>query len=478
MAGQGTVGLELAGELDDLDVVVVPVGGGGLIAGVATAVKALQPGARVVGVEPEAGDDVARSLRAGERVAVAVPQTIADGQQVHDPGRAPVGGHPRAGRRGRHRHRRRDRRRHAAALRAREGRGRAQRGDRARRRAGRPASRCAAGRWAWSSAAATSTPRASPPSSRLDRTSAERDIGGRLPWPAMLPSLRLSAAALAAVVVLAAPAGAQADAPRRWPRRRHEGARPAAPLTSPPAGRARSSCASRARPRWSTAAAPSPRTAGASTDRRRRRTRRPCSSARPRAWPPASGSGRSATLLTAPRARCGASRRRVGPAPTTPAAPASRRSARAVAGRRAAQARAQPDPVAASAPATTRCSSSRSARARPRSRAAASSRSCATARGAGAWMPRGPVKRIPRLGDAHNDVGFAARLVSPGALGTTTVLRQNYVRVQACARPAAVARCARRRARASSSATSPCCPTSRGRRGPRTRAARSTTSRP
>ena len=44
--------------------------------------------------------------------------------------------------------------------------------------------------------------------------------------------------------------------------------------------------------------------------------------------------------------------------------------------------------------------------------------------------PRGPVKRIPRLGDAHNDVGFAARLVSRGALGTTTVLRQNYVRVQ------------------------------------------------
>ena len=44
MAGQGTVGLELAGELDDLDAVVVPVGGGGLIAGVATAVKALHPG--------------------------------------------------------------------------------------------------------------------------------------------------------------------------------------------------------------------------------------------------------------------------------------------------------------------------------------------------------------------------------------------------------------------------------------------------
>jgi hypothetical protein len=44
--------------------------------------------------------------------------------------------------------------------------------------------------------------------------------------------------------------------------------------------------------------------------------------------------------------------------------------------------------------------------------------------------PRGPVKRVPRLGDAHNDVGFAAALVSEGALGTTTLLRQNYVRVR------------------------------------------------
>ena len=82
MAGQGTAGLELAADVEDLDTVVVPVGGGGLIAGVATAVKALRPRARVVGVEPEAGDDVARSLRAGERVSVEVPKTIADGQQV------------------------------------------------------------------------------------------------------------------------------------------------------------------------------------------------------------------------------------------------------------------------------------------------------------------------------------------------------------------------------------------------------------
>jgi threonine dehydratase len=89
MAGQGTVGLELAGEVADLDVVVVPVGGGGLISGVATAVKALQPRARIVGVEPEVGDDVAQSLRAGERVAVSVGRTIADGQQVPTPGERP-----------------------------------------------------------------------------------------------------------------------------------------------------------------------------------------------------------------------------------------------------------------------------------------------------------------------------------------------------------------------------------------------------
>ena len=89
MAGQGTVGLEIAGEVDDLDVVIVPVGGGGLISGIAAAVKALQPEARIVGVEPEAGDDVARSMRAGERVVVEIRPTIADGQQTPTPGERP-----------------------------------------------------------------------------------------------------------------------------------------------------------------------------------------------------------------------------------------------------------------------------------------------------------------------------------------------------------------------------------------------------
>jgi threo-3-hydroxy-L-aspartate ammonia-lyase len=86
MAGQGTVALELIEEAGPLDMLVVPVGGGGLISGCATVAKALLDGVRVVGVEPEAGDDVRRSLAAGERVRIPVPRTIADGQQLPEPG--------------------------------------------------------------------------------------------------------------------------------------------------------------------------------------------------------------------------------------------------------------------------------------------------------------------------------------------------------------------------------------------------------
>lgn len=86
MAGQGTTALELLEEVPGLDVLVVPVGGGGLIAGCATAAKGLRAGVRVVGVEPEAGNDTARSLAAGERVHVDVPRTIADGLQASEPG--------------------------------------------------------------------------------------------------------------------------------------------------------------------------------------------------------------------------------------------------------------------------------------------------------------------------------------------------------------------------------------------------------
>ena len=86
MAGQGTAALELLEEVPELDVLLAPVGGGGLIAGSATAVCGLRPGMRIVGVEPEHGDDTKRSLERGERIRIAVPRTIADGLQAQAPG--------------------------------------------------------------------------------------------------------------------------------------------------------------------------------------------------------------------------------------------------------------------------------------------------------------------------------------------------------------------------------------------------------
>ncbi|ANN17289.1 pyridoxal-5'-phosphate-dependent protein [Amycolatopsis orientalis] len=86
IAGQGTAALELLEDTDSLDTLVVPVGGGGLIAGSSTAAKALRPGIRVVGVEPAEGDDTKRSLDADERVSIPVPRTIADGQAASIPG--------------------------------------------------------------------------------------------------------------------------------------------------------------------------------------------------------------------------------------------------------------------------------------------------------------------------------------------------------------------------------------------------------
>jgi threonine dehydratase len=86
MAGQGTVALELIEEVGQLGALLAPVGGGGLIAGCATAAVELSPGIRVIGVEPEAGNDTALSLAAGERVDNGVPHTIADGQAIPIPG--------------------------------------------------------------------------------------------------------------------------------------------------------------------------------------------------------------------------------------------------------------------------------------------------------------------------------------------------------------------------------------------------------
>lgn len=79
MAGQGTCAWELLEEVGTLDVLICPVGGGGLISGSAVAAQSLQPSIRVWGAEPAGADDAARSLRAGRIVPSEHPQTIADG---------------------------------------------------------------------------------------------------------------------------------------------------------------------------------------------------------------------------------------------------------------------------------------------------------------------------------------------------------------------------------------------------------------
>ncbi|MFC3477548.1 threonine ammonia-lyase [Halobacterium litoreum] len=86
MAGQGTLGVEITEDLPDLDTVVVPIGGGGLISGIATAVKAHNPDARVVGVQAEGASTVARSLQKGHPEGVDSVDTIADGIAVRKVG--------------------------------------------------------------------------------------------------------------------------------------------------------------------------------------------------------------------------------------------------------------------------------------------------------------------------------------------------------------------------------------------------------
>jgi len=86
IAGQGTAALELLGEVPDLDALVVPIGGGGLISGGSIAARAIRPGIRVFGVEPEQGNDTLLSFRAGERIGIPLPETIADGLRATKPG--------------------------------------------------------------------------------------------------------------------------------------------------------------------------------------------------------------------------------------------------------------------------------------------------------------------------------------------------------------------------------------------------------
>jgi threonine dehydratase len=82
MAGQGTAAKELLEQTGPLDMLLVPLGGGGLLSGSAVAARHLCPECAVVGVEPEAGDDGRQSLRAGHIVHIATPETIADGAQT------------------------------------------------------------------------------------------------------------------------------------------------------------------------------------------------------------------------------------------------------------------------------------------------------------------------------------------------------------------------------------------------------------
>lgn len=79
IAGQGTAALEFLEQVPDLDIVMAPVGGGGLLSGTATVVAALSPRTRIIGAEPAAADDTFRSFRAGHIIPVGVPDTIADG---------------------------------------------------------------------------------------------------------------------------------------------------------------------------------------------------------------------------------------------------------------------------------------------------------------------------------------------------------------------------------------------------------------
>ena len=86
IAGQGTVALELLRDVSDLDVLVVPIGGGGLMAGCAIAARALRSRIHVVGIEAEDANDTYLSLAAGRRVRIPPPKTVADGMRAIEPG--------------------------------------------------------------------------------------------------------------------------------------------------------------------------------------------------------------------------------------------------------------------------------------------------------------------------------------------------------------------------------------------------------
>jgi threonine dehydratase len=89
IAGQGTIGLEVLADLPSVSTIIVPVGGGGLISGIAVAIKGQRPTVRVIGVEPEGAADARASLRQGEIVDIEHPTTIADGLRARHVGMIP-----------------------------------------------------------------------------------------------------------------------------------------------------------------------------------------------------------------------------------------------------------------------------------------------------------------------------------------------------------------------------------------------------
>ncbi len=89
MAGQGTIALEIMEDLEDLDTIIVPIGGGGLISGISTAVKALKPSVRVIGVQASASAAYAESRKVGKPVEVPCLPTVADGLSCRRPGNNP-----------------------------------------------------------------------------------------------------------------------------------------------------------------------------------------------------------------------------------------------------------------------------------------------------------------------------------------------------------------------------------------------------
>jgi threonine dehydratase len=91
IAGQGTAAKELLEETGPLDVLLAPLGGGGLLSGTALSARALAPRCKVYGVEPEAGNDGQQSLRRGEIVHIETPKTIADGAQTQHLGQYTFG---------------------------------------------------------------------------------------------------------------------------------------------------------------------------------------------------------------------------------------------------------------------------------------------------------------------------------------------------------------------------------------------------